>query len=156
MRKRLLCTSLVVLCLWAGPVVAAPATGDDPIYDRWNACMAKTQNQTTLGMVTCAEDASTAYETLMRVLYESLEKHNDWVDTRLLAASQRHWIAFREAEKHTQRDSAERRGGTLAGVEIAQADMEARRERVNELKTYFPPVSVDDPDSWNTAAKAAR
>ena len=56
----------------------------------------------------------------------------------LLRASQRRWVAFREAEHEAMGGPWRQDRGTIIRVLTASADLSAIKERVQELQLYGP------------------
>jgi uncharacterized protein YecT (DUF1311 family) len=78
----------------------------DPIDAALDACLAKPEGSSTVGMVECA--------------------------------SQRRWVAFREAEHEAMGGPWQQNRGTIIRVLTASTDLSAIKERVQELQLYGP------------------
>lgn len=127
------------------PLLVAAATGaaaddakkpTDPIEDAFQACLAKPDNQTTSGMLDCTATAYKAYDKQLNAVYERVMEKLDPRSKALLHASQREWVAFREAERKAMNGPWTHDRGSLVSLEIAAADVDAVKERIRELHLY--------------------
>lgn len=142
--RRSLC---LVALLAAGLLAAAPASaaGDhgasekDPIDAKLDACLASEDGQTTQGMVECLDAAYRAWDGALNAAYQALSKALDPASFDLLKASQKKWLAFRDAEQAFMRGPWTEDRGTLIRVTLNQANVEMVRARVLQLRGYLEP-----------------
>ena len=124
----------VLLLLFMLPL-SRLAADQDPIDTALDACLAKPEGASTLGMVGCTGDAIQAWDKRMNEVYQRVMRGLDPKSQELLCASQRRWVAFREAE-HDAIEGPWRHRGTIMRVLTANADLSAIKERVRELQLY--------------------
>lgn len=123
-RGRWRCTALasIIPLALARPVLAA---NPDPIDATLDACLTAASGQTTAGMVTCTVTATGAWDKRLNEAYQKAMAALDAPSRELLRASQRKWLAFREAERAAMGGPWRGNAGTLAQVLVANADMSA-------------------------------
>jgi uncharacterized protein YecT (DUF1311 family) len=126
---------LLLLPLLPLPALAADR---DPIDAALDACLAKPEGASTPGMVECTSEAIRAWDKRLNEVYQQVISGLDPRSQELLRASQRRWVAFREAE-HEAIDGPWRHDrGTIIRVLSVSADLSAIKERVRELQLYGP------------------
>jgi uncharacterized protein YecT (DUF1311 family) len=126
------------LPMWivALPALPALAANPDPIDATLERCLAAPSSQTTAGMVGCAVAATQAWDKRLNEAYKKAMAALDAPSQELLRASQRKWLAFREAERAAMGGPWRSNAGTIAQVLVANADMTAIKERTKELSVY--------------------
>jgi uncharacterized protein YecT (DUF1311 family) len=112
------------------------ATDQDLIDKALDACLAKPEGASTLGMVECTGDAIQAWDKRLNEVYKRVMRGLDPKSQELLRASQRRWVAFREAEHDAMEGPWRQDRGTIMRVLTANADLSAIKERVRELELY--------------------
>jgi uncharacterized protein YecT (DUF1311 family) len=127
--------ALLLLLLVSFP---APAADPDPIDAALDACTAKPEGSSTVGMVECTGDAIRAWDSRLNEVYRQVMAALDPKSRELLRASQRRWVAFREAEHEAMGGPWRQDRGTIIRVLTASADLSAIKERVQELQLYGP------------------
>jgi len=122
-------------------VTSHPSRADteDPIDAALDACLATDQGQTNAGMIGCTSTAIKAWNAKLNQIYQQDMAVLDPKTRNLLRASEREWVAFRTAEQAAQSGPWQADRGTDINVQILGDDLSAIKERVGELKTYFPP-----------------
>jgi len=126
---------LLVLLMLPLPAVAAD---QDPLDAALDACLAKPEGLSTPGMVDCTSDTIRAWDKRMNEVYRRVMAGLDPKSRELLRASQRRWVAFREAEHEAMGGPWRQDRGTIIRVLTANADLLAIKERVRELQLYGP------------------
>ena len=127
---------LQLLCLILP--LAALADDQDPIDKALDACLATPEGASTLGMVECTGEAIRAWDKRLNEIYRQAMARLDPKSRELLRASQRRWVAFREAEHEAMAGPWREDRGTIIRVLTANADLSAIKERVRELELYGP------------------
>jgi uncharacterized protein YecT (DUF1311 family) len=125
---------LLLLTLPPPALVADP----DPLDTALDACLAKPEALSTPGMVECAEEAIRGWDKRMNEVYRRVMAELDPKSRELLRASQRRWVAFREAEHEAMEGPWRQDKGTIIRVLTADVDLSAIKERVQELQLYGP------------------
>jgi uncharacterized protein YecT (DUF1311 family) len=126
---------LFLLLLLSFPALAAD---QDPLDAALDACLAKPEGLSTPGMVDCTSDAIQAWDKRLNEVYQQVLAALDPKSRELLRASQRRWVAFREAEHEAMEGPWRRDRGTIIRVLTADADLSAIKERAQELQHYGP------------------
>jgi uncharacterized protein YecT (DUF1311 family) len=129
---------LLLLSVLSCPALAADP---DPIDAALDACLAKPEGSSTVGMVECTGDAIRAWDKRLNEVYQQVMAGLDPKSQELLRASQRRWrrwVAFREAEHEAMGGLWQANRGTIIRVLTASADLSAIKERVQELQLYEP------------------
>ena len=112
---------LLLFSLLSFPALAA---GPDPRDAALDDCPAKPKGSSTPGMVDCTGEAIRADERLNEV-YQQVMAALDPKSRELLRASQRRWLAFREAEHDAMRGPWRQDRGTIIRVLMTNADLSA-------------------------------
>jgi len=120
---------LLLLSLFSMPALAA-----DP--DPLDACLAKPEGASTPGMVDCTGEAIREWDKRLNKVYQQVMVGLDPKSRELVRASQRRWLAFREAEHEAMGGLWRQDKGTIIRVLIVNADLSAIKERVRELQLY--------------------
>ena len=126
---------LLLLSLFSFPALAADP---DPLDGALAACLAKPEGSSTPGMVECTGDAIRAWDKRLNEVYQQVTAGLDPKSRELLRASQRRWVAFREAEHEAMGGPWRQDRGTIIRVLTVNADLSAIKERVQELQLYGP------------------
>jgi uncharacterized protein YecT (DUF1311 family) len=126
---------LLLLSLLSFPALAADP---DPLDTALDACLAKPEGASTPGMVECTGEAIRAWDKRLNEVYRQVMVGLDPKSRDLLRASQRRWVAFREAEHEAMGGPWRQDRGTIIRVLTANADLSAIRQRVQELQLYGP------------------
>jgi len=124
---------LLLSLLLSFPALAAD---QDPLDAALDACLAKPEGSSTPGMVDCTNDAIRAWDKRLNEVYQQVMAGLDPESRELLRASQRRWVAFREAEHEAMEGPWRRDKGTIIRVLTVSADLSAIKERVQELQLY--------------------
>jgi uncharacterized protein YecT (DUF1311 family) len=126
------------LPLWLLPLLPLPALAadPDPLDTALDACLAKPEALSTPGMVECADEAIRGWDKRLNEVYQQVMKDLDPKSRELLRASQRRWVAFREAEHEAMGGPWRQDKGTIIRVLTVNADLSAIKERVQELQLY--------------------
>jgi uncharacterized protein YecT (DUF1311 family) len=124
----------MLLLMLAFPALAAEP---DPIDAALDACLAKPEGSSTVGMVECTGDAIRAWDKRLNEVYQLVMAGLDPKSQELLRASQHRWVAFREAEHEAMGGPWQQNRGTIIRV-TASTDLSAIKERVLELQLYGP------------------
>lgn len=127
-----------LLLLLSIPTLPALAADQDPLDKALDACLAKPEGASTLGMVECTGEAIEAWDKRLNEVYQQVMARLDPKSRELLRASQRRWVAFREAEHEVMAGPWREDRGTIIRVLTANADLSAIKERVHELELYGP------------------
>ena len=127
-----------LLLLLSIPTLSALAADQDPLDKALDACLAKPEGASTLGMVECTGEAIDAWDKRLNEVYTRVMAGLDPKSRELLRASQRRWVAFREAEHEAMAGPWRDDRGTIIRVVTVNADLSAIKERVHELELYGP------------------
>jgi len=121
------------------PLLPLPALAadQDPIDAALDACLAKPEGASTPGMVDCTDEAIQAWDKRLNEVYKKVLAGLDPKSRELVRSSQRRWVAFREAEHEAMGGPWRQDRGTIR-VLMANADLSAIKERVQELRLYGP------------------
>jgi uncharacterized protein YecT (DUF1311 family) len=124
---------LLLLSLLSFPALAADP---DPLDAAVDACLAKPEGASTPGMVDCTGEAIREWDKRLNKVYQQVMAGLDPKSRELVRASQRRWVAFREAEHEAMGGPWRQDRGTIIRVLTANADLSAIKERVQELQLY--------------------
>ena len=127
---------LALLLLLSLLSFSALAADPDPLDAALDACLAKPEALSTPGMVECADAAIRRWDKRLNEVYQQVMTDLDPKSQELLRASQRRWVAFREAEHQAMGGPWRQDRGTIICVLTANADLSAIKERVQELQLY--------------------
>ena len=132
--------TLVICVLVLLSVLSFPALGadPDPLDTALDACLAKPEALSTPGMVECTDEAIRAWDKRLSEVYKQVLAGLDPKSRELVHASQRRWVAFREAEHEAMGGPWRQDRGTIIRVLTVNADLSAIKERVHELQLYRP------------------
>ena len=119
--------TLVICVLLLLSLLSFPALAADP--DPLDAA-------STLGMVDCTAEAIREWDKRLNKVYQQVMVGLDPKSRELVRASQRRWLAFREAEHEAMGGLWRQDKGTIIRVLIVNADLSAIKERVRELQLY--------------------
>jgi uncharacterized protein YecT (DUF1311 family) len=114
------------------------ADTEDPIDSALDTCLAADQGQTTAGMIACTSTAIKAWDARLNQTYQQDMAALDPKSRDLLRASERQWVAFRNAEHAAQAGPWRDDRGTDINLEVMGDELNAIKERAGELKTYLP------------------
>ena len=89
-------------------------------------------------MVDCTGEAIRAWDKRLNEVYQQVMAGLDPKSRELLRASQRRWVAFREADHEAMEGPWRQNKGTIIRVLAVSADLSAIKERVQELPLYGP------------------
>ena len=120
-------TTLVICVLLLLSLLSFPALAADP--DPLDAA-------STLGMVECTTEAIREWDKRLNKVYQQVMAGLDPKSRELVRASQRRWVAFREAEHEAMGGPWRQDRGTIIRGLTANADLSAIKERVQELQLY--------------------
>ena len=122
------------------PLLSLPALAadHDPIDAALYACLATPGGTSTPGMVDCTDEAIRAWDKRLNDVYKPVLAGLDPKSRELVRASQRRWVAFREAEHEAMGGPWRQDRGTIIRVLTVNADLSAIKERVQELQLYGP------------------
>jgi len=127
---------LALLLLLSLLSFSALAADPDPLDAALDACLAKPEALSTTGMVECADAAIRGWDKRLNEVYQQVMTDLDPKSQELLRASQRRWVAFREAEREAMGGPWRQDRGTIIRVLTVNADLSAIKERVQELQLY--------------------
>ena len=127
---------LALLLLLSLLSFSALAADPDPLDAALDACLAKPEALSTTGMVECADAAIRGWDKRLNEVYQQVMTDLDPKSQELLRASQRRWVAFREAEHQAMGGPWRQDRGTIIRVLTVNADLSAIKERVQELQLY--------------------
>jgi uncharacterized protein YecT (DUF1311 family) len=137
--RRLLAASLI-LFLAAMPAFAddeGSGTEEDPIDTALTACLDTPDGQSTAGMVQCLVTAYGAWDAALNEAYRSLIDSLAPAQKDALKASQRAWIAYRDAEQKFLQSLMNAPGvGSIVNITTNQAMVDMVKARVLLLRSY--------------------
>jgi uncharacterized protein YecT (DUF1311 family) len=128
-----MCALLLLFSLLSFPALAADP---DPLDAALDVCLAKPEALSTPGMVECADEAIRGWDKRLNEVYQQVMTDLDPKSRELLRASQRRWVAFREAEHEAMGGPWRQDRGTIIRVLTVNADLSAIKERVQEVQLY--------------------
>jgi hypothetical protein len=99
-----------------------------------DACLAKPEGSSTVGMVECTGDAIRACDKRLNEVYQQVMAGLDPKSQELLRASQRRWVAFREAEH-----------GAMGGPILFLTAPRLGRDRARTIRSG--PATRENPDA---------
>ena len=132
--KTLLIAAL--LAALAFPALAQEEATTDPIDTALQACLDTPDNQSTMGMIACADEAYQAWDKALNEAYAALLDGMDNDSAAKLKEAQRKWIAYRDAEFAFQEGPWTADLGSLISVTLALARADIVRARVLTLRGY--------------------
>jgi uncharacterized protein YecT (DUF1311 family) len=109
---------------------------EDPIDLAYSTCMDRPEAQSTQGMVECMGTAYHAWDKALNGAYAKLIETLDPATVEKLKASQRQWIAFRDAESEFLSSFEVTEGGTIMRLVTNEAMIDLVKSRVRELRSY--------------------
>ena len=133
-------TNTLVICVLLLPLLLsfpALAADPDPLDAALDACLAKPEGASTPGMVDCTGEAIREWDKRLNKVYQQVMAGLDPKSRELVRASQRRWVAFREAEHEAMGGPWRQDKGTIIRV-MVNADLSAIKERVQEAQLYGP------------------
>jgi uncharacterized protein YecT (DUF1311 family) len=119
------------------PALAQEEGSPDPIDAALTACLDSPDGQSTAGMIGCADAAYASWDQELNTAYSSLIENVDADSAAKLKASQRKWVAFRDAEYEFQEGTWTADYGTAMSVSLALARVDMIRARVLTLRSYM-------------------
>ena len=119
------------------PATAQDEEAKDPIDAALTACLDAPDGQSTAGMIACADQAYASWDKELNTAYSSLIENIDADSAAKLKASQRQWVAFRDAEYQFQEGTWIADYGSAMTVSIALARVDIMRARVLTLRSYM-------------------
>lgn len=127
----------ILSCLFAFLTSGALAQeAEDPIDLAYSTCMDKPEAQSTQGMVECIGAAYEAWDKALNDAYATLVGSLDAAAVEKLKASQRQWLAFRDAESEFLTSFEVTHGGTIMRLVTNEAMVDLVKSRVRELRSY--------------------
>lgn len=109
---------------------------NDPIDVAMNKCLSGPSGSSTMGQLECAKRAYESWDKELNAVYQRLMKSLDPTSRELLKASQKCWLAFREAETKFQSGPWLQHQGSLGRVTVSLVDVDILRSRVLTLRNY--------------------
>jgi len=109
---------------------------EDPIDQAMSQCLDKPEGQSTQGMVECIGAAYEAWDKALNEAYGDLMDSLDANQKTLLKASQRQWIAFRDAESDFLGSLVTPEAGSIMRVTTNEAMVDMVKARVLALRSY--------------------
>lgn len=123
--------------LLCAPALWAQAEEKHPIDKECEKCHSIEANQTTMGMIDCEAKAAASWDKELNKNYNALLKTLSKAEQEKLRASQRKWIAYRDAELDFSNTMYRNRDGSMWGIVAASRHREITRTRALELKMYM-------------------
>lgn len=114
------------------------SAADDVIAKEAERCLGGSQGQTTVGMEACSTAAYQAYDRQMNDIYANVMRHVDPKSQSLIRASQRAWIAYRDAKATADRAPWQTERGSMVGPDLEALRIDAIKARIQELRYYAP------------------
>lgn len=135
------CAVSLVAAVAAGPALARADSSvqADPIDRALDRCLAAPAAGSTAGMVSCLDTAYGAWDKELNTVYRALSASLDPKSRALLQASQRQWIAFRDAERKFWQGPWTADEGTLIQITLGQTNVDLVKARVLTLRGYSGP-----------------
>lgn len=131
-----LLVSVVALCASAGAGLAADKV--DPIDAAMTQCLNDPATQSNADMLRCLDTAYHAWDKALNVAYGRLVKRLDHGSAVLLRASERKWIAYRDAEIKFAASLQTPEAGTDMELFATQGLVDLVKGRVMVLRDYLP------------------
>ena len=108
---------LVVLLLASSNGLADEASRKDPIDDHMRSAIDR--DPSTAGMVRAYSDASVQWDKRMNSAYRSLKKQMSPDEWQSLAAAQKAWVAYRDAQVKSLELTYSRMNGSMSGTRVS-------------------------------------
>jgi uncharacterized protein YecT (DUF1311 family) len=128
------------LILLAGLVHISPVLAQDqknPIDKQLDSCLNNPAASSTVAQTQCIASAGAAWDHELNETYQKLLKSLDPASQTSLRASQRQWLAFRDAERQFQVGPWSADQGSLAAVSLGLVNVDILRNRVLTLREYL-------------------
>jgi len=119
-----------------------PKVVANPIDVSQKGCLDSTQNQTTLGMISCNVRAEQAWDKELNRYYKLLMGILSTDEKTKLKASQIKWLEFRDAEVVTANTIYTDMQGTMWKIVAVGTKMEMVKQRALELKSYYDNLNM--------------
>ncbi|MCE3278262.1 MAG: hypothetical protein K0S44_453 [Bacteroidetes bacterium] len=115
-----------------------------PVDIRLNSCMDSTENQTTLGMIDCANRAMESWDAEMNKYYRLLLSKLSENTKVKIQISQRKWLEYRDAEFEAQGNLYSEMEGTMWQVVSANRQLQIVKDRAIELMSYYEDLNLSN------------
>ncbi len=113
--------------------VGALGQDDDPIAGAVDRCLDSPDGRTTSGMEQCSTSAYRAYDDVYRKVMQSADPKSK----AMIQASQRAWIAYRDASAPADNGPWQNDRGSMVGPDIAAMKIDEIKARIRQLKYYY-------------------
>jgi uncharacterized protein YecT (DUF1311 family) len=97
-------------------------------------CLDKKENQNTVGMCDCANEATEQWDKKLNEVYKRLLNKLDATGKNKLKEAQRQWVVFKEKEVEMVRATYGAQDGTIWQITIADRVMNITRQRAIDLE----------------------
>lgn len=108
-----------------------------PIDQRLADCFDISENQTTVGMVNCAEKATEEWDQELNKYYKLLMGVLSSSEKELLRQAQRKWLGYRDSEIKFSDQMHYNLEGTMWRIAAAERMTNILRDRALTLKVYY-------------------
>lgn len=127
------CVALVLATL-GGPVLAqSDAPDPHPIEADLSRCMESPEGMSTHGMLECQSTATEAWDQELNRIWGELMRELPSPAKESLRASQRKWVAFRDADLEAMAAAYGEMQGSMFQVMLADSVTALTRDRVRQL-----------------------
>jgi uncharacterized protein YecT (DUF1311 family) len=106
--------------------------------------MDSTENQTTLGMIDCANRAMESWDAEMNKYYRLLLSKLSENTKVKIQISQRKWLEYRDAEFEAQGNLYSEMEGTMWQVVSANRQLQIVKDRAIELMSYYEDLNLSN------------
>jgi uncharacterized protein YecT (DUF1311 family) len=114
-----------------------------PVDIRLNSCLDSAENQTTAGMIDCANKAMESWDAEMNKYYRLLLSKLSENTKVKIQISQRKWLEYRDAEFEAQGNLYSEMEGTMWQVASANRQLQIIRDRAIELMSYYEDLTFE-------------
>jgi uncharacterized protein YecT (DUF1311 family) len=131
---------ILLLLVISAPIAAwgqSTTQPPHPIDAAYEECMSIDTNQTTYGMMMCAQQAEEAWDKELNKNYKELMALLTPEEQNQLKEAQRKWLAFRDAEFQFSGNLHYNMEGTMYRPMAADKEMQIVRARALELRGYI-------------------
>jgi uncharacterized protein YecT (DUF1311 family) len=123
--------------------VCAQQAEKHPIDMHYEGCLSIDSNQTTYGMMHCAQLAEEEWDAELNKSYKQLMEALSPENQVKLRDAQRKWLAFRDSERTFSGDMHYDMQGTMYHVMAADREAEIVKERALNLERYLDTLSPE-------------
>ncbi len=111
-----------------------------PIDSAYQECLAIAENQTTYGMIECANRAYESWDAELNRIYKQLMGILQPKEKERLKAAQRNWLAWKNSEFEFSGLMHNNLGGSMWKIVAAERANQVIKQRTLELQAYYDTI----------------